>query len=69
MATDSERLASARAAYEKLVSGQSTVAVQDSNGVRAEYNQGSITALAKLIRELEVTTGARTVSRPMRIFF
>ena len=68
-----EMLDEARAAYFRISTGQSVAVVIDQNGERIEFQKGNLTALADLIRkmemEMEMAVGTTSAYRPLRTFF
>lgn len=66
-----EMLDEARTAYFRISTGQSVAVVIDQNGERIEFQKGNLTALADLIRkmEMELAAGSTGVYRPLRTYF
>jgi hypothetical protein len=72
MATISERLAQAQAAYDDLLIGKAVAEFRDQNGEIVRYNQANRAALAAHIEKLKVDlaneAGTPLPGGPMRIF-
>lgn len=72
MATLTERLAEAEAAYHDLQTGRMARVFVDQNGERVEYVAANRAGLAAYIRELKAliaNDGAAPCEGPMRPFF
>ena len=66
------QLEEARNAYHRIITGQSVTVVIDQNGERIEFQKANVSALAELIRkmELDINAGSNASSlRPLRVFF
>lgn len=68
MATPTEQLAEARAAYHKLVTGGAVRVFVDQNGERVEYVQANAGLLAAYIERLAKLLEPCTVSGPMNVW-
>lgn len=68
MATVSERLAEAEAAYHNLLTGRSVVSITDQNGERVEFNRANASRLAAYIADLKRQL-SQTTSGPLRPWF
>lgn len=68
-----ERLARARDAYDRLMTGQATRVLVDQSGERVEYTAVKASDLANYIRDLEAqldaATGGRTIRGPLRFMW
>lgn len=71
MAYTVEMLKEARNAYYRIVTGQSVIVVIDQNGERIEFQKANLSALADLIRKMEIELNAvanNGAYRPLRTF-
>ncbi|WP_295704832.1 gpW family head-tail joining protein [uncultured Brevundimonas sp.] len=66
MGSLAERLASAEAAYDRLMTGAAVVEVQDQNGERVRYNAASARQLATYCAELRRQIGGRPAVKTIR---
>ena len=67
-----EMLNEARVAYFRISTGQSVAVVIDQNGERIEFQKANLTALADLIRKMEMDLSVASSTdayRPLRVFF
>lgn len=64
---DIATLAKLKAAYDRLIGGESFSEVRDQNGEMVRYTQGSAPRLLLRIRELEFKLGSTGTSGPMRL--
>lgn len=66
-----EMLNEARNAYFRISTGQSVAIVIDQNGERIEFQKGNLTALADLIRKMEMELAGMNAGqyRPLRTYF
>ena len=69
MATLTERLTEAEAAYHDLLIGKAVVEVRDANGETIRYTLANRAALSAYIEDLKRQIGSVSVSGPMRPFF
>lgn len=69
MATPTEQLAEARAAYHKLMTGAAVRVFVDQNGERIEYVQSNASLLAGYIERLAKIVEPATVTGPLRMWF
>jgi predicted regulator of Ras-like GTPase activity (Roadblock/LC7/MglB family) len=67
MATTTELLAEAEAAYHKLMTGTMATVFVDQNGERIEYTQANAFRLAAYIAELKRRLGPSSMG-PMRVW-
>lgn len=66
------QLDEARAAYYRIITGQSVTVVIDQNGERIEFQKANVSALAELIRKMELDINASinaSALSPLRVFF
>lgn len=66
-----QHLNEARAAYYKIISGQSVSVVIDQNGERIEFQRGNVVALEAYIRRIESELSAASgygVHAPLRTY-
>lgn len=71
MATISDLLADAEAAYHKLRTGQAVAQFRDQNGEMVSYNKANANELLAYIKELGGPTWLNpetTITGPMRVF-
>ncbi|MEW6092291.1 MAG: gpW family head-tail joining protein [Pseudomonadota bacterium] len=67
MATVAERLAEARDARHRLLTGEMEAEIRTADGESVKYAQTDVTRLDSYIAELEVQLGRR--SRSIKVFF
>lgn len=67
--TKTQMLESARAAYHRLMVGESVAEFKDQNGESVRYTAANSSKLAAYIRQLEVELGLAAPSRPMGVWF
>lgn len=68
MATLTEQLAEAEAAYHRLVTGTSVVEVRDSNGEMIRYTAANASRLQAYIETLKAKLNTGGYQGPMRVF-
>lgn len=69
MATLTDQLTEARAAYHKLMTGGAVRVFVDQNGERVEYVQADADKLAAYIERLAKLLEPCTVTGPLRVWF
>lgn len=64
-----EALQELRMAYHKIITGQHVKIVIDQNGERIEFQSANVTALAELIRKIELALSGQAATSPLRVIF